>query len=68
MRTYFSFKETKIDATSKEGDKPKSLIGDIEFDNVIFTYPARQEAPVCLFHFLQSILLSLFYRYLTNYH
>ncbi len=50
-KRYLFYKETKIDATSDEGDKPKSLIGDIEFDNVIFTYPARQEAPVCLSHF-----------------
>jgi ABC-type multidrug transport system fused ATPase/permease subunit len=50
-KRYIFYKETKIDATSDEGDKPKSLIGDIEFDNVIFTYPARQEAPVCLSHF-----------------
>ncbi|CAF4375493.1 unnamed protein product, partial [Rotaria sordida] len=29
-----------------EGDKPLQIIGDIEFDNVTFTYPARQETSV----------------------
>ena len=40
--------KSKIDASSDEGEKPQSVIGDIEFDNVTFTYPARQESPVRL--------------------
>ena len=35
-----------IDALTEEGDKPQTMIGDIEFDNVTFTYPSRQESPV----------------------
>ncbi len=42
----FFYQKTKIDVTSDEGEKPQTITGDIEFDNVIFTYPARQEAPV----------------------
>ena len=42
----FFHQQTKIDASNDEGDKPKNIVGDIEFDNVVFTYPARQEAPV----------------------
>ncbi|CAF5081195.1 unnamed protein product, partial [Rotaria sp. Silwood1] len=38
--------QTKIDAMSDEGDKPGQIIGDIEFDNVTFTFPARQEISV----------------------
>jgi ABC-type multidrug transport system fused ATPase/permease subunit len=38
--------QTMIDALTEEGDKPQTMIGDIEFDNVIFTYPSRQESPV----------------------
>jgi ABC-type multidrug transport system fused ATPase/permease subunit len=41
---------------SDEGDKPQTIIGDIEFNNVIFTYPARQEAPVCFSGFFHRIL------------
>ncbi|CAF0756890.1 unnamed protein product [Adineta steineri] len=39
-------RQTKIDASSDAGEKPQSLTGDIEFKDVIFTYPARQEAPI----------------------
>ncbi|CAF3949500.1 unnamed protein product [Rotaria sordida] len=39
-------RQTKIDVSSDEGDKPQNIIGDIEFDNVTFTYPARQETPI----------------------
>jgi hypothetical protein len=42
----FIYQKAKIDASSDGGDKPEKITGDIEFDNVIFTYPARQEAPV----------------------
>jgi hypothetical protein len=37
---------SKIDAFKDEGEKPKSITGDIELKNVMFTYPARQAAPV----------------------
>jgi len=52
----FLYQKTKIDATSDDGDKPQSITGDIEFDNITFTYPARQEAPVCFSIFFLRIL------------
>jgi ABC-type multidrug transport system fused ATPase/permease subunit len=52
----FFYQQTKIDATSDDGDKPQTVTGDIEFDNITFTYPARQEAPVCF-----QIFFSAFY-------
>ncbi|CAF3335982.1 unnamed protein product [Rotaria sp. Silwood2] len=39
-------RQTKIDAMSDKGDKPQQIIGDIEFDNVTFTFPARQETTI----------------------
>ncbi|CAF3793980.1 unnamed protein product [Rotaria sordida] len=38
-------RESKIDAMSNEGDKSEHIIGDIEFENVTFTFPARPEIP-----------------------
>ncbi|UJR22125.1 hypothetical protein I4U23_025189 [Adineta vaga] len=35
-----------IDALSDSGDKPETIKGDIEFENITFTYPMRQDAPV----------------------
>ena len=46
MNFDFVFQETKIDATSDEGEKPETIIGYIEFRNVLFTYPARDETSV----------------------
>jgi len=37
---------SKIDAFKNEGEKPKAIIGDIELQNVTFTYPAREDTPV----------------------
>ncbi len=51
----FFYQKTKIDATSDEGEKPQTITGDIEFDNVIFTYPARQEAPVSVLNFFSAL-------------
>ena len=31
---------------SDQGDQPKSIIGNIEFRNVVFGYPSRREATV----------------------
>ncbi|CAF3938442.1 unnamed protein product [Rotaria sordida] len=39
-------RQTTIDAMNDEGDKPQQIIGDIEFDNVTFTYPARLETSI----------------------
>jgi ATP-binding cassette subfamily B (MDR/TAP) protein 1 len=35
-----------IDSLSTAGEQPKELVGDIEFDNVAFKYPARIEAKI----------------------
>ena len=35
-----------IDSSSDEGFKPESVVGDIEFNNVVFSYPTRQEVNV----------------------
>ncbi|OCT75648.1 hypothetical protein XELAEV_18030832mg [Xenopus laevis] len=38
--------QPKIDSFSKEGLKPDKIKGDIEFKNVIFTYPSRKDIQV----------------------
>ena len=38
--------EYVIDSSSDEGLKPASVVGDIEFRNVTFAYPARKESTV----------------------
>ncbi|CAF1034859.1 unnamed protein product [Adineta steineri] len=47
-------RQTKIDAMNNEGDQPKDLIGDIVFENVSFTYPARPESSI-----LQNLSLTI---------
>ena len=39
---------SKIDAFANQGEQPDTVVGDIELENVTFTYPARPEAPVSL--------------------
>ncbi|CAF1231694.1 unnamed protein product [Didymodactylos carnosus] len=39
-------KESKIDACNQLGQKPEIVEGDIEFQNVHFTFPARKDAPI----------------------
>lgn len=39
-------RQSKIDVTIEQGDIPSTFTGDIEFQNVHFTYPSRKEAPV----------------------
>ena len=39
-------RKSKIDRMLDEGISPSTLVGDIEFENVYFTYPSRTEAPV----------------------
>jgi len=34
-------RESAIDSMSREGEKPKSVVGEIEFKNVCFEYPTR---------------------------
>ena len=36
----------EIDGFSNEGKKPSDLVGDIEFRNVSFNYPARENVKV----------------------
>ncbi|CAF3440869.1 unnamed protein product [Rotaria sp. Silwood1] len=37
---------SKIDAFKSEGEIPTSIVGDIELQNLTFTYPARQDVPI----------------------
>lgn len=39
-------RESKINAFNNVGEIPSELTGDIEFKNVHFSYPARQNMPV----------------------
>ena len=41
-----SQQESQIDASSNEGEVPDDLSGDIEFSDVMFSYPARPDVPV----------------------
>ncbi|CAF4075980.1 unnamed protein product [Rotaria magnacalcarata] len=64
-------RKTKIDAMNEEGDKPRNIAGDIEFDNVTFTFPARQDTSVKFsLSFRKSFITMVhpFYRFLTIYH
>ncbi len=53
-------RQSKIDIFNDNGEVPSKFTGDIEFRNVHFTYPSRQDAPVIhrffflhLFNFFQ---------------
>ncbi len=35
-----------IDSSSKEGEKIENLIGNIEFENVEFSYPSRSQIKI----------------------
>ncbi|CAF5100723.1 unnamed protein product, partial [Rotaria magnacalcarata] len=37
---------SKIDSFKNDGDIPSSIVGDIELQNVRFTYPARKDTPI----------------------
>ncbi|CAF3747797.1 unnamed protein product [Rotaria sordida] len=39
-------RESKINVFKNDGDTPSKFTGDIEFKNVQFKYPSRQEAPI----------------------
>ena len=49
-----------IDASSDEGEKPNTIVGDIEFKDVVFTYPARQDALVSNFEQKWVIIFSFY--------
>ena len=58
----FSSYRSKIDVTDARGNEPEIKIGEMDFDSVSFTYPARSEAPgtisvPCLF--CSSSILAL---------
>jgi ATP-binding cassette subfamily B (MDR/TAP) protein 1 len=52
-------RKSKIDILDTSGDIPSKLIGDIEFKNVYFKYPARQDAQVNNLFFSLSNFFSL---------
>lgn len=39
-------RQSTIDATKDDGETPSTFIGNIQFKNVCFTYPSRQDASV----------------------
>ncbi|UJR08520.1 hypothetical protein I4U23_012783 [Adineta vaga] len=39
-------RQSQIDGLSDEGERPKTIQGELEFKNVSFTYPARQDTPI----------------------
>lgn len=40
------FQPRPIDSSSKDGHKPDSVKGDIEFKNIHFNYPSRKDVKV----------------------
>ena len=44
----FGAKVSAIDPASEEGECPESLVGNIEFSDVVFSYPARPDVQVML--------------------
>jgi ABC-type multidrug transport system fused ATPase/permease subunit len=50
-------RESKIDASRSTGDIPSTFTGDIEFKNIHFTYPSRQESSVRKFNLLFRVIL-----------
>lgn len=49
---------------NEEGDKPQNITGDIEFENVTFTFPARQDRSVKFspsFHQSFIVITDLFF-------
>lgn len=43
-----SQQKPNIDSFSEDGYKPEYIKGDIEFQNIHFSYPSRPEIKVCL--------------------
>ncbi len=37
-----------INAFSEEGEQPAAVIGNLEFENVVFAYPIRKEVSVSI--------------------
>ena len=47
-------RKSPIDSSSKKGDVPERLVGNISFKNVFFNYPARKEVKI-----LQGLSLDI---------
>ena len=47
---WFPPQQSAIDASSDEGETPDDFIGNIQFSDVIFHYPARPDVQVCLYY------------------
>lgn len=54
------FQPRPIDSSSKDGHKPDSVKGDIEFKNIHFSYPSRKDAKVELRTPLKTKLFTTF--------
>jgi hypothetical protein len=37
-----------INAFSEDGDQSEAVVGDLQFDKVVFAYPTRKEVPVSI--------------------
>jgi ATP-binding cassette subfamily B (MDR/TAP) protein 1 len=53
-------RKSKIDILDNSGNTPAKLIGDIEFKNVYFKYPAREDAQVSCRFTILHLFYSLF--------
>ena len=38
-----------INAFSEDGERPTTITGDLELEDVVFAYPTRKEMPVGIF-------------------
>ena len=47
-------RQSKIDPLDTSGEQPSSILGDLEFRNVHFSYPSRPEVPI-----LRGLSLSI---------
>lgn len=47
MVSAMSQQKPNIDSFSEDGYKPEYIKGDIEFQNIHFSYPSRPEVEVC---------------------
>ena len=44
---WFPPQQSAIDASSDEGETPDDFVGNIQFSDVLFHYPARPDILVC---------------------
>ncbi len=50
-----------INAFSEDGDQSEAVVGDLQFDKVVFAYPTRKEVPVSICKWKQSFFISFFF-------